>query len=422
MVYVLNKDGQPLMPTTRHGRVRHLLKEGKAAVVRRCPFTIRLSYDTPGRTQPVDLGVDAGSKHVGLSACTAKAELFAAELHLRTDISKKLAQRRMLRRARRSRKTRYRKARFQNRVHARNKGWLAPSVQAGCGAHVTAVRKVMSILPVTGVTVEMAPFDTQKLKAQMEGTPLPSGGAYQHGESDGYDNMKAYVKWRDGYKCRVCGKEHVRLQVHHRQQRKDGGSNRPANLVTVCEDCHKAYHAGQLTGKKAALMAPGPEAKPLRDAAFMSVMRWAVWERLKAFGLPLHMSFGYITARQREQHGVDKSHHGDARCISGHGGVPPASEWFYIRKVRCHNRQIHKLKVMHGGIRKKNQAAYTVRGYRLFDKVRFAGQECFIFGRRTAGSFDLRTLDGTVVSRSTGYRHLTLVEMPKHMLTERRPA
>lgn len=46
MVYVLNNNGQPLMPTNRHGKVKHLLKTGKAKVVKRCPFTIKLLYDT----------------------------------------------------------------------------------------------------------------------------------------------------------------------------------------------------------------------------------------------------------------------------------------------------------------------------------------------------------------------------------------
>ena len=44
-VYVLNKDGKTLMPTTRCGHVRHLLKKQKARVVTSNPFTIQLLYD-----------------------------------------------------------------------------------------------------------------------------------------------------------------------------------------------------------------------------------------------------------------------------------------------------------------------------------------------------------------------------------------
>ena len=76
MVYVLDNNGNPIMPTKRHGHVRRLLKEGKAHVVKRCPFTIQLDYETESKTQPVTLGVDAGSKTIGLSATTEKDVLF----------------------------------------------------------------------------------------------------------------------------------------------------------------------------------------------------------------------------------------------------------------------------------------------------------------------------------------------------------
>ena len=43
MVYVLSKNGTPIMPTNNHAKVRLLLKHGKAKVVNRTPFTIQLS-------------------------------------------------------------------------------------------------------------------------------------------------------------------------------------------------------------------------------------------------------------------------------------------------------------------------------------------------------------------------------------------
>lgn len=123
MVYVLNKDGQPLMPTNRHGKVRRLLKTNKAKVIKRCPFTIQLLYDTTNHTQNITLGVDAGSKHIGLSATTEDKVLFEADVELRNDISKLLEARYKFRRSRRNRKTRYRKKRFDNRVSSKHKGW-----------------------------------------------------------------------------------------------------------------------------------------------------------------------------------------------------------------------------------------------------------------------------------------------------------
>lgn len=108
MVYVLNNNGQPLMPTNNHTKVRILLKQGKARVKTRCPFTIQLMYESTNHTQPITLGVDAGSKCIGLSATTDTSkskELYSAEVELRNDIVELLSVRRQNRRTRRNRKT-----------------------------------------------------------------------------------------------------------------------------------------------------------------------------------------------------------------------------------------------------------------------------------------------------------------------------
>lgn len=179
MVYVLSKEGTPLMPTNRRGRVRHLLDAGEAKAVKRCPFTIQLLYQSTTYTQEITLGVDAGSKTIGLSASTEKKELYASETRLRMDITDLLSVRRQFRRTRRNRKTRYRKARFNNRVHAKHKGWLAPGIEAKIGTHFRAVRDVCRILPVTEIIVETASFDIQKIKALENGEPVPEGTDYQ---------------------------------------------------------------------------------------------------------------------------------------------------------------------------------------------------------------------------------------------------
>ena len=86
LVYVLNINGQPLMPTSRCGKVKHLLKSGKAKIVKGCPFTIQLTYECGNHTQPITLGVDAGSKHIGVSATTTTEEVYSAVVELRNDI------------------------------------------------------------------------------------------------------------------------------------------------------------------------------------------------------------------------------------------------------------------------------------------------------------------------------------------------
>lgn len=419
MVYIKSVTGQPLMPTERHGFVRRLLKSGRAKVVQRCPFTIQLLYESGTETQPIVLGVDAGSKHVGLSACTEKEELYSAEIRLRNDVVDLLSDRRQYRRGRRNRKTRYRQVRFDNRVHAKHKGWLAPSVEVKIQEHITCIKQIMDILPISKVVVETAEFDLQRLKAMEEGKPLPVGTDYQLGEMYDEYNVRQYVLKRDNYACQCCGKHPtekngIKLHVHHKESRKTGG-NAPNNLITLCKDCHKALHEGKISlpeGKR--------RGRPNRDAAFMGIMRKTLIGRLReALVVPVWETHGYITKYRREKHGIRKTHTSDARCIAGMMESIPSAVTFLIRPVRCHNRKTHKAKILKGGIRKRNQAEYTVFGYRLWDKVRYGKDECFIKGRRASGYFSLAKLDGTPVTDSAVYKKLKLLETTKHYLTER---
>ena len=162
-VFVLNKRGKPLMPCSP-AKARLLLKEKKAIVVRRTPFTIQLTIATGESKQPVSLGVDAGYKHVGLSASTEKAELYASEVELRQDITDLLSARRALRQSRRNRKNALPCSEVDNRIRTKRKGWLAPSVENRINAHLSRIEAVLRLLPITKITVETASFDMQRLK------------------------------------------------------------------------------------------------------------------------------------------------------------------------------------------------------------------------------------------------------------------
>lgn len=417
LVYVTASNGQSLMPTTRFGKVRRLLKSGKAKVVKRCPFTIRLLYETTHIVQPVDLGIDAGSKTIGVSACTGGRELYAAEVSLRTDVTNNLSTRREFRQTRRSRKKRYRKPRFDNRIRSKHKGWLAPTVEVKIAGHLKTVSDITKILPIRRIIVETAAFDLQRLKADMTNLNRPQGVEYQQGEQLGFWNVREYVLFRDGHQCRCCkGKSGDKvLNVHHIQSRKTGG-DAPDNLVTLCETCHKGYHEGTVSLPKDI-----KRGISFRDAAFMGIMRWAFYNRLKTmFPGMVSMTYGYITKNTRIRYSLEKTHAVDARCISGHPTAKPLDYYYMQKKVRCHNRQLHKAKILNGGIRKANQAPREVKGFRLFDRVMFNGQECFVFGRRTSGYFDLRLLGGTVIHRSASVKKIRLLERSKSTLTERR--
>lgn len=409
MVYVISQNGQPLMPTENHAKVRILLKNKKAKVIKRCPFTIQLAYDSTNYTQNITLGVDSGSKHIGLSATTKNKVLFESDVELRNDIVNLLSNRRQNRRTRRNRKTRYRKPRFNNR--RRKEGWLAPSVQNKMDSHLTVIRKVHEILPITKVIVEVASFDIQKIK-----NPTISGTEYQQGEQLDFWNVREYVLFRDSHICQCCkGKSKDKiLNVHHIESRKTGG-DAPNNLITLCETCHTGYHKGIIKLPKTI-----HRGMSFKDATFMGIMRWTFYNKLKEIYPNVSLTYGYITKNTRIKNSLPKEHYIDARCISGNPKAISDGMIYYQKKVRCHNRQIHKNTILKGGIRKRNQASYDVMGFRLFDKVKWKGQNCFIFGRRSTGRMDLRLLNGTKINASVGYKNLKIIEMRKNYLTEQR--
>ena len=176
-VYVVGNNGKPLMPCSP-AKARKLLKTKSAAVLQRTPFTIKLLHHAGGYKQPITLGVDAGSKHIGLSACTETKELYKEELTPRNDVVKLLSQRRECRRGRRYRKTRYRAPRFNNRVHSKHKGWLAPSVEVKIQEHITAIHRICRRLPVTSFITGRRSSGYFALK-KLDGTTISNSAKYK---------------------------------------------------------------------------------------------------------------------------------------------------------------------------------------------------------------------------------------------------
>lgn len=381
VVYVQDMNGKPLMPTKRAGWVRRALRDGKVVVVEKCPFVIRLIYAATNYTQPITLGVDAGTVHVGLSATSAKEELFAEEVVLRKDITDLISSRREARRTRRNR-LRYRKQRFDNRIKSKHPGWVAPSVQYKINAHLKVIERITFILPISRIIIEVAQFDTQKIK-----NPKISGVEYQQGEQLSFWNVREYVLARDGHKCQHCkGKSGDKiLNVHHIESRKIGGDS-PGNLITLCETCHKSYHRGEIRLKV-------KRTTSLRDAAVMGIMKWKLYDELKLRYSDVSMTFGYITKYNRIHNGISKSHISDAFVISKNLKAKVSSCYYKVRKTRRHNRQIHKTKIMKGGKKKMNQSPFEVKGFRLFDRIIYDGKIMFVTSRRTLGQFAIRDIN-----------------------------
>ena len=398
LVYVLSKNGKPLMPTNS-ANARLLLKQSKAKVVKRTPFTIQLTYSSNNYKQDVTLGIDPGYKHVGLSAVSDNRELFSAEEELRTDIVRLLSEKRQYRRIRRNRLW-YRKSRFLNR--GIKQGWLAPSVEHRLNEHIKAVEFIKSILPITEITVQAAAFDIQKIK-----NPEISGTDYQNGDQKGFWNVREYVLYRDNHKCQHCGKsKDTILNVHHIESRQTGG-NRPDNLITLCEKCHKAYHAGKIELKV-------KKYKGFKAETIMSILRWKIVNKLRDLGNVVNVTYGYLTKSARIALGLSKTHYNDAFCIAGGDKQEKLNYSYFIKFVRKCNRSLFKANLLKGGKRKVNTIKQAF-GFHRFDKVLYGKIECFIHGLRSSGYFDIRHLTGEKIGTSVKYTKLRLIESFKTM-------
>ena len=362
IVYVLNKNGKPMMPC-KPAKARHLLEQNKAKVVTRKPFTIQLLWNCEHNIQPVKLGVDAGYQKVGISAASNKKELFSAEVTLRTDIPKKLQNRSMYRRARRGRLW-HRQPRFDNR--SKPKGWFAPSIQHKLDSHIRIVEKIKKLLPITEVTVEVAGFDIQKIK-----NPDIQGEEYQQGEQLGFWNVREYVLHRDNHTCQHCHgkKKDPILQTHHINGKAEGATDRPEELLTICKTCHDDHHKG-------IDIIPAKKIRQFKPDTFMTTVRWKI---VNALGCK--HTYGYITKHNRIKQGLQKSHINDAFVIAD-GTIQERCKSYNVKQVRRNNRCLQKN-------RKGFKPSIRRQRYKLQpnDLVRYNGGEYRVKGVHCYGSY-----------------------------------
>jgi hypothetical protein len=386
LAFVLNKDGKPLMPCSP-AKARHLLKAGKAKVVRRDPFTIKLLHGSSGYRQEVVAGMDAGSKKIGCAAIANGAVVYQAEIALRQDVSGKMQQRAVYRRNRRNRKTRYRPARWRNRASMRADGRLAPSIKSKMDSHLRERAFVESILPVSRWKVELAAFDIHRIS-----NPEVNGAAYQNGGQKGFYNVKAYVLHRDGHACQSGRKvkHDAKLHVHHIVFRSNGGTDAPSNLITLCETCHADLHAGlfQLKARKS----------KTKHATEIGIVKGAISRSDWQF----EPTFGYETKFKREQSlGLSKAHAADAVAICCEDGeiVEPLGALWQKRHVAKGDYQQTK-----GPRSEKRIPTGKLFGLRKFDLIETKAGTGFVKGKRSTGRFAIGRLDGTVIHPSVNVR------------------
>lgn len=381
MVYVLGCDGQPLMPTYRHGKVRHLLDSGKAKVVRRCPFTIKLLYNNTTYTQDLTLGQDTGSGTFATAVVNSKGSVvYMAEVTLRNDISEHMAQRAKYRRNRRNRKTRYRKTRFLNRKNSIRKNRFSPTMTSKLHSHEKEIEFIKKLLPIRRLVLETGTFDPHLMK---DPTLAYRPWGYQKGPNYGFANTKAMVLNRDGYNCQSCkGKrKNSHLEVHHIVYRSQGGSDDSENLITLCHICHRGIHRGtiklQLSGKAKGV---------LKYATQMNSIRCQL---LKRYPKAIE-TFGYVTKENRQQLGFPKRHYYDA-CAIASGGLPFKVNTLLYRKRCIPAGDFQQTKGIHS---EQKITTSKICGFRKFDKVRYMDSEYFIKGRMSSGYAVLMDIDG----------------------------
>lgn len=371
VVYILDMDGEPLMSTKRFGKVRRMLRDGKAKVVCNNPFTIQLQYEPETKvTQPVVLGIDPGRTNIGLSAVTEDGEcLYSAKVTTRnkeivTLMSNRKAHRQASRRGERLRRKRRAKAcntttdrdlsrviigcnepirpkdiintesKFANRK--RPEGWLTPTATQLLRTHLNAVAKVQKILPVTSVVLEINRFSFMALD-----NPNIKKWEYQRGPLYGKGSVNDAVDDMQHGRCLLCGE--AVTQHHHIVPVHEGGSNTFGNIVGLCDACHEAVHKDTKTAAKLKKQKAGLNKKYGALSVLNQIIPYLVQELAELFPNEIYITNGLSTKQFRDRYGLSKDHNIDAYAIAccvldDLLVIHPPKVCFAIHQYRRHNR------------------------------------------------------------------------------------
>jgi 5-methylcytosine-specific restriction endonuclease McrA len=416
LVYVLDRNGKPLMPC-KEKRASLLLARGRARVHRVMPFVIRL-IDRKAETsdfQSLCLKLDPGSKTTGIAVVRETTSSIVVisliELvHRGREISEALTQRASFRRRRRG-TLRYRAPRFDNRPKA--KGWLAPSLQHRVDTTMAWVRRLHKWLPITAISSELVRFDMQKME-----NPEISGVEYQQGTLLGYE-VREYLLEKWGRQCMYCDKPHVPLQIEHIDAKANGGGNRISNLGIACKDCNQekdkmdVRHFVKDPARLARILAKAKA--PLRDAAAVNSTRKALVNGLVLTGLPVETGSGGLTKFNRCTLAIPKTHALDAVCV---GQVNAVENWQQpTLTIKAAGRGAYKRTRLnqYGFPRGYLMREKSVHGFQTGDHVRAVvpsgkkiGTHVGRVAIRASGNFNIKTSAGLV--SGIAHRHCALIQ------------
>ena len=393
-VFVQNYYNKPLMPCSSC-KARKLLKNNKAKIISYRPFTIQLLYKSSNYTQKTNIGIDLGSKHIGIAVTSHNKVIAKGEIELRQDIRSNLETRKTYRRSRRNRKTRYRQPRFLNRTKSKKKGWLPPSISSRITNTFNWIDKFVNLVPNPNLSIEVGKFNAQQMI-----NPAITGKEYQQGDAFGYYNTRYFVFNRDNYTCQVCKKSKDKiLNTHHIVYKSHGGTDKASNLITVCTDCHtyKNHKKGNILYN---WMIKNKKAPNYKETPFMNTIRKKVF-----FKYPTaNIVYGSYTTPKRKELGLEKTHYNDAIVISGvNKGFVNINSIFKIKQFRKKKRSLHEATARKGrkqpNIESKRNSKNTpyYNGFYLNDSVRLFNKRGYISGFCSGGCY-VKDIQGNYIT------------------------
>jgi len=377
-VCVINKNGNPLMPC-KPAKARHLLRDGKARVINRKPFTIQLLWDCEENIQEVRCGIDKGCKVTGI-ACVGNGEiLFSANVKHRNPIalqqkdgSKTFVQvRAERRRGRRNRHRWHRKPRFNNRASSKKSGRLPPTIKMNVMEVVRVVKQIP--LPISHITGEDVTVDIRRLS-----DPNVTNKEYQ--QSNRLDeNLRLACLMRDSFTCQKCSRKETQLDAHHIVWTSKDGKDSIYNLITLCKNCHDKVHKKGESGKvrlKGGKVITGMCGFQDKIAQRTMQGKKLMYQELEKIA-PSSIVYGYQTAEFRKACDFPKEHWIDALCIANlETGefVQPNKEnhyeiWFRAKQTR----RIFNTQPSKGGI---------IKQWQKYKGLASNGKDCILVDKR----------------------------------------
>lgn len=328
--FVLDAEGKSLSPT-KEVKAWYMIRKGKATLVSKYPMTIKLIRVIPEEeicNDEIRCGIDDGSLYTGIAIVQKGKKhnkvLLKGTIEHRNDVKIRMTDRAIYRRNRRNHK-RYREKRFYNRTsHKRSN--LAPTIRQKKDATIRVINDISKYIDISDYYLEDVAID---IRAMTDGYK-PYKWQYQ--KSNRLDeNIRKAVLIRDNNTCKMCGKKHGSMEIHHILPRRLNGTDSVANLVTLCHKCHK-----KVTGKETKYIQYFHKllnnenidiGHRLKYTSHVMIGKNYLRNGLSKKG-DLSLTTGGDTANKRKDWNVEKSHSNDAICITD---LKPDKNYEYIK-------------------------------------------------------------------------------------------